>query len=265
MLALHRASREPESCPASGQIVALDLRRAEAPGVETGPCPVCGRALTVRGKQNRAGEWVGRVPSHRPKGLRDIERAAEARGRARCRADEAERRARARIRSDACRVAPIAQRARRRAGELPEPERSRRMGRVDVVEATAARACARRKVSDMPRDPARLLRALASASNLDLGAVEPDTFLEYLSGVLPARAIERMTREPVRRHVRLGIEAVLRFARPKTWVDLEQKSFAGQHSVLAVLRAFPGLEGLRLPERGYEALAEAAWAEEVPF
>jgi hypothetical protein len=44
-----------------------------------------------------------------------------------------------------------------------------------------------------------------------------------------------------------GIVEVLREAAPRTWNDLERRPFAGHRSVMAFLRKYPGLEGLRLP------------------
>jgi hypothetical protein len=151
------------------------------------------------------------------------------------------------------------------------------MDQITFAQSAADRACvtqrageARRRLAAVPSDPGRVLTQILEASGIDIGAVEPDTFFELLTTYLPRDQLEPIANLPPRRLVRAGIERLIRYARIKTWDDLERRPFAGKESLLWVLRQFPGLEGMRLPDRAYDASAQAetwgSWDEgALPF
>jgi hypothetical protein len=261
MMPLMRCSHDPNACPASGSIVALF---SEA---EKHPCIVCGRVLRIRGRITRSGQRLGRVPSHR---RADFEQRAEARARVDrlgCRFDQAEKTARESLsRRALARAANAAQRARAIAERLPNNQTiQRRLDRLNH-RVLVARTKAEAARSTMPKHPKSILREIVNASAIDIGAVEPDTWIDHLSAVLPKRTVIPIARELATRWIRLGLLALLRRAAPKTWDDLERRGFAGDRSVLAFIREFPGLELMRIPDHAYDASIASAFVEQdVPF
>jgi hypothetical protein len=118
----------------------------------------------------------------------------------------------------------------------------------------------------MPKDPKRILREIVDASAIDIGAVEPDGWIDHISAILSPRTIIPIAREPSTSWIRLGLVALLRRAAPKTWDDLERRGFAGDRSVLAFIREFPGLELMRIPDHAYDASTATAFVEQdIPF
>lgn len=253
-----RCSRDPRACPISASIVAVRSEYTES------NCVVCGRPLRLRGKPDpQSGQMLARVPSHHR-----ADNAEEPKTeRLRAAFSQHEKAARAAL---ARRSAKRASQALRRAWSVAErlpggPENfaiggeivSRRLTRLDQKLREVKTALA----SAMPRNPRRLFNALVTASGFDVTAVEPDTFIEHLAGVLPQSAVARIAKQSSRKWIRLGIEAVLRWARPRKWDDLERPGFAGDRSVMSFLREFPGLEYLRIPDQAYETTMYP----EVPF
>jgi hypothetical protein len=261
MVPLMRCSHDPNACPASGSIVALFS------DADVHACIVCGRALRIRGRLIKNGQRLGRVPSHR---RADFEQRAEARARVdrlTCRFDQAEKTARESLsRRALARAAKAAQRARAIAERLPNNQAiQRRLDRLNhrVLVAQTKAETAR---STMPKDPKRILREIVNASAIDIGAVEPDGWIDHISAALPDRMIIPIAREPSTSWIRLGLVALLRRAAPKTWDDLERRGFAGDRSVLAFIREFPGLELMRIPDHAYNASIAAAFVEQdIPF
>jgi hypothetical protein len=147
---------------------------------------------------------------------------------------------------------------------LPGDEQiGRRLDRIGA-RVVAAQTKAMLSRTTMPKAPKRIVSKILEASALDLGAVEPDGWIEHLSAAVPQRVLVRIAKQPSTRWLRIGLPVLIRRASPKRWDDLEREPFAGQRSVMTFIREFPGLELLRLPDQAYEASALTA-LEEVPF
>jgi hypothetical protein len=145
------------------------------------------------------------------------------------------------------RAASAILRARSLAEQLPEqPQVQRRLHELDN-RLLGAHAKAEEMRSSMPTDPRRLLRTILEASNVDLGAVRRLGWVEHASSVLPKQTIAHLGDQLGASWLEHGIVEVLREAAPQSWKDLEKRPFAGHRSVMAFLRKYPGLEGLRLP------------------
>jgi hypothetical protein len=111
-----------------------------------------------------------------------------------------------------------------------------------------------------------VLRAIVDASSFDVFAVEPNGWIEHLSAALPERTLAPIAKQPSTSWIRLGLVALLRRAAPRSWDDLERRPFAGQRSVMAFIREFPGLEQMRLPDRAYDSSAAAELIDsDIPF
>lgn len=265
---------DPLACPAGGRVVRLDAERTRE------PCPVCGRLVQVHGRYDRrARAFLGVMPKHKRADIQaqvaGARKAGAELGRARCEAVHAARTAKQVAKRRACGAAPAFRRAEVAVQRLPPVERPRRIEQLTLQASRADRACvskrhadAQRKLAEVPSDPRALLNKIFAASGdtggggFDVGAVEPDTFFEYLTNYLPQERLERIANVPAQRMVRAGLEALIAFAKPKTWDDLERRPFGGQESLMAVVRVFPGLEGLRLPDAAYALSADAAqWGE----
>lgn len=241
---------DPRTCPASGTVVHLSSPRTSA------QCRVCGRRLELRLKP--AGR-IARWPTHDRLDGEIIATQS-------CRVEQAIALARDAVRRNASSAPRAVARAIRLAERAPPSgARARRLSDLSTRVTRSKERARLDRAAAMPRDPARIVRALADASELDLGAIEPDTWLEYLATYIPSASLEKLARERSTSWVRLGLEALVRRARPRSWDDLERRSFGGQESVLAVVRHFPGLESIRLPDRAYEAMAGRAELDEVPF
>lgn len=261
MVPLLRCSVDPNACPASGSIVALF---SEA---EIDACIVCGRAIRIRGRASKNDQRLGRVPSHRRADFEAREEGRTKTQRLRCKLDQAEKAAREALRRRAPkRAAKSILRARAIAERLPQSEQlQQRLHRLDnrVFVAHAKKQQAR---ASMPKDPKRILHELVNASAIDVGAVEPDGWIDHVGAALPECAVIPIAREPSTSWIRLGLVALIRRAAPKSWMDLERRGFAGDRSLLAFIREFPGLEQLRLPDHAYDAdAANALLNEDIPF
>jgi hypothetical protein len=242
-LPLMRCSRDVNACPTSGSIVMV------FPGVEAHTCIVCGRTLRIRGQRDRSGQLLGRIPSHRRADFEERDRARARTQRIRQRFDQAEKAAREALARGAWnRAGQAILRARAIGGELPgEPQIERRLHSLDN-RLLGAHANADRARSAMPKNPRRLLRAIVQASGVDLTAVKRTGWVEHLSTVLPKQKIASLGDQLGASWVQQGIVELLREAAPRNWKDLERRRFAGHRSVMAFIRKYPGLEGLRLPE-----------------
>jgi hypothetical protein len=266
MVPLLRCSIDAQSCPASGSIVAVyssDERHA---------CIVCGRFVRVRAKYYpRKGQHLGRIPTHRH-AQEDAERKQrDKEARLRCRLDRAESTARDALSRRALQKAAKASRRARSIAERLPTDRGieQRLNRLDA-RVLAKRAKAQLARSAMPRDAKRILRSIVDASGFDVSAVEPDGWIDHLSGVLPERMVVSIAKQPSTRWIGLGLAALLRRSKPKTWDDLERRGFAGDRSVMAFIREFPGLELLRIPDNAYDdsvttSLLESNHFGDVPF
>lgn len=248
MIPLMRCSVDAQACPAAGSIVAIFSSD------ERHDCIVCGRSVRVRAKYYPGkGQYLGRVPTHRH-AQEDAERGRrEKEARLRCRLERAESTARDALSRRAIQKATrSAQRARAIAERLPV-QRSVQQ-RLDRLEARvlAGRAKAQLARNAMPKDAKKILRAIIDASGFDVTAVEPDGWIDHISSVLPERNVVPIAKQPSTNWIRLGLEALIRHSKPKTWDDLERRGFAGDRSLMGFVREFPGLFLLRIPDRAYE-------------
>jgi hypothetical protein len=256
---------DSESCPASGSIVAIlssDERHA---------CIICGRTVRVRAKHYRnRGQYLGRIPTHRRADEETKKKAREKETRLRCRLERAEDAARdALSRRAVVTAARATKRARAIAERLPNSERiNERLNRLDA-RVLARQAKAQLARFAMPKDPKRILRELIDASGFDITAVEPDGWIDHLASVLPERMIIPIAKQPSTRWIRAGLETLLRWAKPKSWDDLERRGFAGDQSLMGFIREFPGLFLLRIPDRAYDDIVSAQALEanyaDIPF
>jgi hypothetical protein len=156
------------------------------------------------------------------------------------------------------RAASAILRARSLAEQLPEQTQiQRRLHELDN-RLLGAHATAEEMRSSMPADPRRLLRAILQASNVDLGAVRRVGWVEHASSALPKQTIAHLGDQLGTSWLEQGIVEVLREAAPRTWQDLEKQPFAGHRSVIAFLRKYPGLDGLRLPAQTHRARKRGA-------
>lgn len=254
-----RCSPDPSACIASGSIAILETgEESEA------PCPVCGRPLRVRGRFDvRSARTLARLPNHRradstAAGLtrRQAEKLLVA-------AAIAERKARAASARRSRQAGALVTRAIEAVGKLPRT--ASRDRRLQVLHKRAAKV-ARWSAPKPPRGAGKTAIELMHASGIDPSAVEPGEveWLEHIATVLDAPTVKRLRRVRPTKRVYAGIVEMLKRARPKTWADLEDRHFAGQLSFNAFLRAFPGLESVRLPPEAIDAQVDR-YTDEVPF
>lgn len=264
MTPLLRCSIDANSCAASGSIVAIYSND------ERHSCIVCGRLVRVRAKYYpRKGQYLGRIPTHRNAQEEAERKASEKNARLRCRLDRAEGTARdALSRRTLQKAATATKRARAIAERLPrDPRIEQRLNRLDA-RVLARRTKAQLARTEMPRDAKRILGEIVDASGFDVSAVEPDGWIEHITPVLPQRAVIAIAKQPSTRWIMLGLTALLRRSRPKSWDDLESRSFAGERSLMAFIREFPGLGLLRIPDRAYDDIVTALESnqyDDIPF
>lgn len=266
MVPLLRCVADSRSCPASGSIVAIYSND------ERHECMVCGHSVRVRAKYYPGkGQYLGRIPTHRNAQEEADRKQREKEARLRCRLERAESTAREALSRRAIQKAARASKlARSIAERLPAHRRVEQ--RLDRLEARvlARRAKAELAKNAMPKDAKKILRAIVDASGFDVTAVEPDGWIDHLLGVLPERMVVPIAKQPSTNWIKLGLEALIRRSKPKTWEDLERRGFAGDRSMMAFVREFPGLFLLRIPDRAYDDSVTAQLLEsnhygDVPF
>lgn len=74
----------------------------------------------------------------------------------------------------------------------------------------------------LPRSRAEVVEAIADASGIDLGAVEPDRFLDHISAYLPEKKLKELRRLPAKQIVKEGMKAVIAESGAKTWGDVQE-------------------------------------------
>lgn len=241
---LQRCALDPRACAASGHFVAV------AATTRVIDCPTCGRRLRVSPRPLRGSdEMAARIPSHRDPTAAAEERATR---RSVCEGREAVKQARAGARRGAVR---IVRSAAARVARMKPPATNAQIRKLRASLAQAEHERWKRRALAFPHDPRRIVRALLEASAIDAGAIEPDKFWEHIAGVLPQGVALRLTKLRPTEIVGEGLVALVRSARPRSWRDLEEKSFAGQRSLLDFAREFEGLESLHLPDHVIDALS----------
>jgi hypothetical protein len=239
----YRCDPRPDACPASRSVVVLDRE------CESTDCPVCRRRLKVCARRDGpSGEMIAIMPAHKRRDLEAARQAARQLAALEARHRKALKRARVawskrrswRSAADSMRAIYAA------ASALPvSPRRN----------AWLARAWRERQPFEQepaPRAAGAIIRELEAASNIDLGAVEPDNWPEHVSAV-NAKLARQLEREPPFKRIPKGLRAIIAKARPRTLLELENEPFRGSMSVLEWAREFPGLENLRLPDAAYQS------------